>query len=78
MVNSRKTRRRSGSGRKKIKNTRSRTKTLKLRKIAYRKRVKKSTCRKKYARACRRTAGCKYTNGKKRKYRRKSKNKKLN
>jgi hypothetical protein len=77
MVNSRRTRRRNGSGRKRIRVSRKRSKTLKARKVHYRKRVKKSTCRKKGPAACRGTAGCKYASGKKRRYCRKNKNKKL-
>jgi len=52
------------------------TRGLKKRR-AYRARVKKSSCRGKRGRTCNKTKGCKYTRGKKRKYCRKSKNKKL-
>ena len=77
---SRKTRKRRGSGRKRIKMTRGRKATLKKRAKTYRKRVKanKSGCRKKGPAACRGKSGCKYASGKKRSFcRRSGKNRKL-
>jgi len=51
----------------------TRSKTSK--KAIYRRRVKNSTCRKvKRSAVCKRTAGCKYASGTKRRYCRKSKN----
>lgn len=51
----------------------TRSKTSK--KAIYRRRVKNSTCRKvKRSAVCKRTAGCKYASGSKRRYCRKSKN----
>ena len=41
---------------------------------SYRRRVKSSHCRRKGAATCRRTSGCKYTSGRKRRFCRKSKN----
>ena len=52
------------------------TRGLKKRR-AYRARVKKSRCRGKRGRTCNKSKGCKYTRGKKRKYCRKSKNRRL-
>ena len=52
-------------------NTRRKT----SKKAIYRRRVKRSTCRKiKRSAACKRTVGCKYASGTKRRYCRKSKN----
>ena len=74
------TRKRRGSGRKKIAMTRNRKATLKKRCKTYRKRVKAnaSGCRKKGPAACRGKSGCKYASGKKRSFcRRSGKNRKL-
>ena len=74
------TRKRRGSGRKKIAMTRNRKATLKKRAKTYRKRVKAnaSGCRRKGPAACRGKAGCKYASGKKRSFcRRSGKNRKL-
>ena len=55
-------------------NTRSKT----HKKTIYRHRVKNSSCRKiKRSAACKRTAGCKYASGTKRRYCRKSKNRRV-
>ncbi len=54
--------------------TRSQTKR-RLR--AYRRRVKNSTCRRKGPAACRGTKGCKYASGKKRRFCRKAKSRKV-
>ena len=56
--------------------TRVMTRGLRKRR-AYRARVKKSTCRGKRGRTCKKTKHCKYTRGKKRQYCRKKKNTKL-
>ena len=76
----RKTRKRRGSGRKKIAMTRARKQTLKKRAKTYRKRVKanKSGCRGKRLAACKNKSGCKVARGKKRSFcRRSGKNRKL-
>ena len=76
----RRTRKRRGSGRKKIVMTRARKATLKKRRKTYRKRVKKnaSGCRKKRLAACKNKSGCKVAKGKKRSFcRRSGKNRKL-
>ena len=49
----------------------------KSRRRAYRRRVKRSKCRKKGPAACRGTKGCKYASGKKRRFCRKAKSRKL-
>lgn len=77
---SRKTRKRRGSGRKKIAMTRARKQLLKKRAKTYRKRVKAnaSGCRKKRLAACKNKPGCKVARGKKRSFcRRSGKNRKL-
>jgi len=74
------TRKRRGSGRKKLVMTRARKATLKKRRKTYRKRVKKnaSACRKKRLAACKNKSGCKVAKGKKRSFcRRSGKNRKL-
>ena len=74
------TRKRRGSGRKKIAMTRNRKATLKKRAKTYRKRVKAnaSGCRGKRLAACKNKSGCKVAKGKKRSFcRRSGKNRKL-
>ena len=51
--------------------------STKRRKRVYRRRVKNSTCRRKGPAACRGTKGCKYASGKKRRFCRKSKSRKV-
>ena len=59
-----------------VKTRRQRKKSMSKRR-AYRKRVKSSGCRGKVRSVCVTTSGCKYTNGRKRKFCRKSRNARL-
>lgn len=54
--------------------TRSLSKTRANKRTIYRSRVKSSHCRKKGRATCRRTSGCKFASGTKRKFCRKNKN----